>query len=163
MSSSSKHIVINDLLACAWQLTGSAAAVANPASLRRAVSTAYYAMFHALSCDAANLLVGTAPNAFGGDAWTKVYRGLQHGPARESCRSAAAANFSGYIVSFAAAFVELQEERHKADYDPIDRLSWFDASSLVDRAAWGIDRLTEASHDERQRFAVHLLFRSRSG
>ena len=52
------------------------------ALLRRAVSTVYYAMFHALAANAADLLMGTSR----GPAWHRVYRSLDHGRARKACQ-----------------------------------------------------------------------------
>ena len=55
--------------------------------LRRAVSTAYYAMFHALANSNANALVG-APTNNDAMAWNRAYRALEHGDARRRFRHA---------------------------------------------------------------------------
>ena len=51
--------------------------------LRRAVSTAYYGMFHALCGSNADTLVGAAPPMQGTNPWVHAYRALEHGLAKE--------------------------------------------------------------------------------
>ena len=46
--------------------------------LRRAVSTAYYALFHCLAGCCADLLVGDPGANRSLSAWNQTYRGLQH-------------------------------------------------------------------------------------
>ena len=56
------------------------------AELRRAVSATYYALFHALARCCANMLVGVAtPASRSQQAWTQVYRALEHGHAKNQC------------------------------------------------------------------------------
>ena len=52
------------------------------AALRRAVSTAYYAMFHALAASNADALMGTPNDELTTDAWVQIYRGLNHNQTR---------------------------------------------------------------------------------
>ena len=46
---------------------------------RRAVSTAYYALFHCLAESSANLLAGEDPANRSRRAWRQAYRALNHG------------------------------------------------------------------------------------
>ena len=55
------------------------------ADLRRAVSTAYYALFHGLAETAADRLVGATPPARRYLAWSRVYRDLNHTSAKKAC------------------------------------------------------------------------------
>ena len=50
--------------------------------LRRAVSCAYYAMFHTLVASNANTLVGTSPADQRRWAWQQTYRAADHRPTR---------------------------------------------------------------------------------
>ena len=50
--------------------------------LRRAVSTAYYAMFHTLANSNANALIGAPKNDDDNAAWNRTHRALEHGAAR---------------------------------------------------------------------------------
>ena len=52
------------------------------AAVRRAVSDAYYAAFHALAASNADTLIGVAQDQLTTGAWVRVYRGLDHGRAR---------------------------------------------------------------------------------
>ena len=54
--------------------------------LRRAVSTAYYAMFHALANSNANALIGAPENDDDNAAWNRTHRALEHGAARSRFR-----------------------------------------------------------------------------
>lgn len=124
------------------------------ADLKRAVSTAYYAVFHALARCAADTLVGSGADA----AWTQVYRSLEHGTAKNACRGAQAHGFPPDIVSFAGSFVELQEARHRADYDPGARYARPDVLALIAACELAIGKLQSASRADRKAFAVWVLF-----
>ena len=71
-----------DLIQTARRLAESGAAQPTKADLRRAVSTAYYALFHCLTAAAADLLTGARPDS---PEWRQVYRALEHGKARSAC------------------------------------------------------------------------------
>jgi uncharacterized protein (UPF0332 family) len=127
------------------------------AELKRAVSTAYYALFHALAENAADLLVGVGQTRT--SAAVQVYRALDHGFARNACREVRSIPPS--IMNCADEFIELQEVRHKADYDPGARFTRIEALDWVNRAEAGIAKLHAAPRRDRKAFAVHLLMRRR--
>ena len=102
-----------DLIEAARRLTESGAPQPTQAGLRRAVSTAYYAMFHTLAAAAADLFIGSTRSS----AWHRAYRALEHGRARSACRQGQTMReFPTEIRYFADVFVELQVERQQADY-----------------------------------------------
>ena len=74
----------HDLMEAARALPESGQAPPSQARLCRAVSTAYYAMFHTLAASAADLFIGAVRNP----AWHRTYRALEHGRARNGCRQA---------------------------------------------------------------------------
>ena len=130
------------------------------AELRRAVSTAYYALFHTLARSGADLLVGQ-PNR-NQLAWQQAYRALDHEETRKRCSSTERmAGFPSAIQDFADAFVAFQQLRHLADYDPLAKFSrsmvlqWMDE---VDNAISGFNSV-ERSH--RKAFAAYVLFKRR--
>jgi hypothetical protein len=82
------------------------------ASLRRAVSTAYYAVFQALCETCADTLVGWKKPW---EAFTPVFRALEHGRAAQTLLQRSAAT-PPELQRFALAFRELQEAREWADY-----------------------------------------------
>ena len=73
----------NDLLAAARQLAGtSGGPPPSQASLRRAVSTTYYALFHCMAENCADMLVGGPGSGRSRPAWHQAYRALEHGRAK---------------------------------------------------------------------------------
>ena len=70
-----------DLIETAHRLTELSPRRPSQANLRRALSTAYYAVFHCLAATAADALMGKGRN----DAWHQTYRALEHGSARRAC------------------------------------------------------------------------------
>jgi hypothetical protein len=128
--------------------------------LKRAISTAYYALFQAIAKDAADVLVGAGKDR-PGKAWNQTYRALQHGEAKNGCVQARNLGFPESIVVCADAFVVLQESRYSADYDPDHRVLRADALSAITLAEDAIKALKSASRRDRRAFAVLLLFRKR--
>lgn len=92
------------------------------ARLRRAISTAYYAMFHALAESNANTLIGASNDLRNSPEWVRTYRSLDHGRARSQMISTTINQFPDRIFDFAETFVYLQELRHDADYNPLSVL-----------------------------------------
>ncbi len=130
--------------------------------LRRSVSTAYYAVFHCMAGCCADLPVGRG-NARRTEAWRRTYRALSHRQAREACgRERELAALTPPLRDFARLFVELQVERHGADYDP----AWIglkqDIADRIANARTVIERFEAAPVSERKLFAARILFRERS-
>lgn len=150
-----------DLLVTARRL-----AKANPkrprqADLRRSVSTAYYAVFHALAHQCADRLVGTGGKR-SEPAWQQTYRALEHGFAKDACFKARNLGFPQEIVDFGDAFAQLQEERHKADYDPFIKYSRAEVFLHISHADQAIRSLNSATRRDQQAFAVLVLLKRRS-
>lgn len=121
------------------------------ASLRRAISTAYYALFHLLIEEATGALVARP------ELRARFARAFEHGemrgasaafanpqPARLMTLTGGAAVPQG-VQDVAAAFVELQEARHEADYNVDRTFTRLDSTNLVAQAArafvtWGTIR-----------------------
>jgi hypothetical protein len=130
------------------------------AFMRRAVSTAYYAMFHALARLCADQLIGGIHVRT--MAWGRVYRALDHKATKTTMRSAEAAGLAPAIAAFGEAFAVLQERRIQADYDPVPFRYYFnETSSLIDLAKTAIEGLDSLGPDERRALAALLLFRQR--
>lgn len=87
--------------------------------LRRAVSSAYYALFHGLAQCCADQLVGSGKS--GTEAWRRTYRALDHGFGKGALIEASARLDNQDLDLFAGAFAFLQSARHEADYDPLKR------------------------------------------
>ncbi len=149
-----------DLMAAACALAESGRGNPSQARLRRAVSTAYYAMFHCLAATAADLLIGPARSP----AWHRVYRALEHGRARGACRQGQAMReFPAEVRNFARSFVVLQVERQQADYAlDVEAYRTSDVLEYIASAERAIDRFEQADAAARRAFAAHVLFRQRS-
>ena len=127
--------------------------------LRRAVSAAYYALFHSLALCAANLLAGSNRNRH---SWQQTYRSLEHGHARNQCDDQSAMNrFSTEIQNFGRRFVHMQGQRQQADYSPVATFSRGRVLQLIDETEDTIDGIESSSNAERRAFALQVLLRRR--
>ncbi len=153
--------MIDDLIGLARRLARSSPQKPRQADLRRAVSTAYYALFHAMAKNVADTMLGTVKKNRSEAAWAQAYRGLQHGDAKTACEAVRNLDFPRSLKDCAIAFVQSQLARQDADYDPIHRLSRTDAILAVDRAEDAIRKLRSADTKSRRAFAVHVLVRKR--
>lgn len=127
------------------------------AKLRRAVSTAYYAVFHALARTCADELVGRQRAKRSNKAWVEVYRGLSHGPCKNSCKGAHKINFPPEIKNFADTFVQLQEAREQADYDPTYKLTLKGTLVHILLAEVAINSLKTVPSVDKTAFAAWVL------
>jgi uncharacterized protein (UPF0332 family) len=149
-----------DLLVTARRLARANPKKPRQADLRRAVSTTYYAVFHALAQNCADRFIGTGSGR-NEDAWRQTYRALDHGPAKQACQRAADFQMPPEVLRFAVAFRRLQEERHAADYDPLARFSRSDVLVLIDDADQAIHDLRRAPRPDQTGFAALVLFKRR--
>lgn len=149
-----------DLISTARRLAKASPKRPRQSDLKRGVSTAYYALFHSLARECADLLVGTGDTR-SDPAWVQVYRALEHGIAKNSCKTAATKTFPNGVLSFADTFVTMQEERHRADYDPEARFARPDVLVLIDNCEQAIRDLLAAPRSDRKAFAVWVLFQKK--
>jgi hypothetical protein len=147
-----------DLLKTATSIIDSTPNKPRQSDLRRAVSTAYYAMFHTLSKSCADLLVGTASRNRSKPAWHQMYRALEHKRVKGACEcKKILPEFPADIQDFANLFVEMQAKRHKADYDPLEK--FFKSAVVIDvgRVTLSIKKYTKVNIKDRRAFAVFVL------
>ena len=133
------------------------------ADLRRAVSAAYYAVFHALCEETADSLIGTAHPDRTERAWVQTYRAIHHAKARTACKNfvGAASDFPVEAQQFALIFVRLQQKRHSADYDPISRFRKEEVQAFVDGAQTAISNFKSLPRRQKSAFAALMLFQKR--
>ena len=151
----------NDLITTARQLAHVHQRRPRQVDLRRSISTSYYALFHGLAELAAGRLVGTTSAAQKSDAWSRVYRDLNHLTAKKACSRPELQGCSQELARFLMAFPTLQELRHQADYDPIVRFKQGEALSAADDAdaPW---QGSKPSRDEQFDFITLALGMTRS-
>ena len=133
------------------------------ARLRRAVSAAYYALFHAMARSCADMVAGATPASRSPAAWRQVYRSLEHGHAKNQCNNKTVMEkFPEGIQSFGRAFVEMQSQRHAADYDPSATYYRDEVMQLIDATQRAMTDLKNAPNPDRKAFAIYVLLKTRS-
>lgn len=156
----------HDLILIARQLatgaTGGGIGRPRQAELRRAVSTAYYALFHALARCCADMVVGSTRGSRSQAAWNQTYRALEHGLARNQCSNRSMmSRFPAEIEAFGKQFVVMQQQRHNADYDPEATFQRNEVIDFIDETEEVITAFNNVPNIERRAFAVYVLFRLR--
>jgi uncharacterized protein (UPF0332 family) len=142
----------DDLLKQAADLARKERTRPRQASLRRAVSTAYYAVFHLLIHDAVRHWTPSRQRDI-------LAREFEHGAMRKAIERTRASLIPDLKI-VGVAFVELQQSRHLADYD--NSKTWTRTQVLTEiskaRTAirvWRMVRTTPAAED----FLLSLLCR----
>jgi hypothetical protein len=130
------------------------------AMLKRAISTAYYAMFHALCSSNANSIAGLSTDAQTRESWTRTYRSLDHGPARDRMARDRGL-MEPTVQQFATAFALLQQQRRLADYDPHSRYSRRQVINLIGVAEAATEGLMSTAPTMRRPLATLVLLRER--
>jgi len=150
-----------DLLEQAQHLAAREQGRPKQASLRRAISTAYYSMFHLLVDDASRYLVASSRLR------PAVARSFEHQAVRAAAEAIGAISrspnsnhwvrshlndpISADLTSICDTFVDLQKHRHKADYDigiKFTRLQTNDvvSSAHLAHALWRRERNSHNAH-----------------
>jgi uncharacterized protein (UPF0332 family) len=138
------------------------------AELRRAISTAYYRLFHFCLAAVADKFVGKTQRKT--SRYALVYRGIAHRTLRELCVEArkqkAASRYTQFIPDggfspglhiFATGAMELQDSRHSADYDPQSQFDRREAQAAIQTARSAIEQFRAAPEDHRKLFLTLLL------
>lgn len=142
-----------------------------PIWLRRAVSSAYYGLFHYICRETADHLLpnGTLEQRL------RLARSFGHPDLNQACAwiagrpGGANSNVqpivdslrSSPIAGVAASFCDLQEARHRADYDHLAPFSKATAIAHVDDAEKAISTLKNAQPSDREAFFSLLTIRAR--
>ena len=130
--------------------------------LKRAVSTVYYALFHALCRNCADCLIGTTGADRSAPAWVQAYRSVDHGFAKGQCKNQSIIKrFPVDIQDFANLFVLLQEKRHDADYDPVSRFARSDVVEWIDAAEQSLKAFQLSKIKDRRAFAAWTALKTR--
>ena len=132
--------------------------------LKRAVSTAYYALFLHLCAATADLMVGTLqPDTARRVAWQRIYRVLQHGATRNKCGNfSEVEKFPDGLQDFANRLVIAQGDRHNADYDPFSKYTRQEVLDLIAKAYNAIEAFDSTPRNERLHFIAYILGNDRS-
>ena len=142
-------------------------------NLRRAVSSAYYAVFHYLVHEACCVQIGTqhaqAPyrHALG--------RAFAHSIMKEACTSFGGGTLKDAVIKglrdtsgnypilkqiqdIASTFAELQEKRHLADYNRSERFKRSDVLALVEEAKNHVTKFSELAVSDQKKYFLACLW-----
>lgn len=128
--------------------------------LKRAVSAAYYALFHVLAKLCADTIAGAGPPR-STKAWQQTYRALAHGFARNACAQAYNKGFPPMIVRFAQLFVLMQQQRHTAEYDPFSEYRRANVVTMIESAERAIVDFKTAPRSDLRAFVALVLLDNR--
>jgi uncharacterized protein (UPF0332 family) len=151
-----------DLLLVAQFLASSDQVLPEEARARRAVSTAYYALFHALAGRCASTLV-----TYRGSDWetySLAYRALDHAAAKRLFEARnIEADYGADIATLAQAFVNLQQARITADYVPSTRFPYGKTAvtEFVEQARNACQIVAKIPVAQMRRLAAQLILRRR--
>ena len=136
--------------------------------LRRAISAAYYALFHLTLTALADEMVGTSRR--GTLRYGLLHRSADHRAIKDLCVAISKATppqkytiyllvhrFGRDLLAFVEAFTELQDKRLQADYDVTARFFTVDARSAIATARSGIMRFKASDPAEMRMFLTLLL------
>ena len=139
-----------DLLQQAYDLASKESENPKQASLRRAVSTAYYALFH--------LLIDEAVSKWAIERQrSAIARIFEHRAMKGICNDTmhnfkGSGNVPSELYTVAQNFIQLQEHRYTADYDNSKQWSRSDVLNALTLAtdafyAWSVVRSQDAAQD----------------
>ena len=132
------------------------------ATINWAISTAYYAVFHALAGECVALLVGSPRSSRYWEIVTPIHRSIDHGSARRLFeRLTREHGTPSALKQVGTAFLELQTARHAADYDPGNRYSRGKALDFIVQAQSAIETLGAMPKEDRLLLAVQLITKPR--
>ena len=147
------------------------ATVAGPprqVDLRRAISASYYALFHLILTALADEFVGVSQR--GTIRYGLVHRSVDHRAIKDLCtvisKATPPSRYSSYIPTggfgqnilvFADSFIDLQERRHRADYDVTARYGRLDARVAIATGRSGMGRFRISDSAERRMLLTLLL------
>jgi uncharacterized protein (UPF0332 family) len=135
--------------------------------LRRAVSAAYYGLFHFTLTQAADMVVGSDDRSSA--RYSLVYRSIDHSRLRQlstqltnlqNLRLVPPGGF-GRVADFARIAGNLHELRNRADYDPSPEYTVDEATTAISMAREAIAWFQQGTNEQQQAFLTLLLFKPR--
>ena len=156
------------LIEQAWSLSRTRA---RQVDHRRAISAAYYAVFHAIMTAAADESVGV--RARGSARYALIYRAVDHVSLKRVCgeivKDQPSLRWAPYLTGvvddklriLAAATIDLQEWRSNADYNPTMRFSRSLSGPSIRTAELVVGLLGRLEAEPRKAFLTLLLVQPR--
>jgi uncharacterized protein (UPF0332 family) len=151
------------------RIVGRKPALIRQVDRRRAISAAYYAVFHAVLTELADIFVG--PELRKNIRYTLAYRHVDHRqleflsnqvikqrPDKKYEPFFPDGGFDDAIRKFSSLVVKLKGDRNSADYDPSHRVKIADARAAISQARSAIESLKTAPEEHRQTLLTLLAF-----
>ncbi|KYK44974.1 hypothetical protein A1D31_12245 [Bradyrhizobium liaoningense] len=141
---------------------------ATETNLRRAVSDAYYALFHFTLQAAADKVVGAASSSSA--IYELVYRSIDHKAFAALCKTISTqptkviglpASGLGEVGDYAGIVASLYEQRILADYSTVCPYTATQVQLHISNARQAISWFQAASSERRECFLINLLFKAR--
>ena len=121
-------------------------------TIHRAISTVYYAVFHAINASNANARHGVPANSTAAQLWTDTYRQMRHNPATNRLRRHLF-RLNSDAQLLANCFINLKTARETADYDPSRALTVGDANYWIIEARAALVALQAMTPTDRRIFS----------
>jgi uncharacterized protein (UPF0332 family) len=162
--------VHKDLLEQAVRLAKMDVTRPKQANLRRAISSTYYALFHFLVDESCRVQIGAQHNQA---PFRRVLgRAFTHTVMKEACKSFSGGTLkkgvakglpAGFAVpaeirDLASIFVEMQDNRHLADYDLTERFKRSEVLFLISDVERRIQDFTNPPSSNEKRFFLACLW-----
>lgn len=167
-------MIYNDLIDLARKIAELDPRKPRQANLRRAVSTAYYALFHYLVDEVCRAQIGTQNSQK--EHRYVLARAFAHTSMKDACVSFAGGTLKEAIIkglprdangnysipieirSIAATFVELQEKRHLADYDLSETFFKVEVLRLIEQANLDVESFRRLAVSDTRKFFLACLW-----
>ena len=120
--------------------------------IHRAISTAYYAVFHAVNASNADVRHGVPTNVATAQAWTNTYRQMRHNFSTRNLGQHMF-NLAHDARRLANHFANLKTARETADYDPDRSLTAGDANYWIGEARAAVSVLQAMTAADRRTFS----------
>lgn len=130
--------------------------------MKRAISTAYYALFHALCRNCADCFIGGQNASRSKKAWLQAYRAADNKFSSTKCKTRSVmSKFPKEIEDFANMFVSSQAKRTSADYDPTSKFTRSEVLTEIDSVEVAIKGFNSTPLKDRRAFAAWVMIKDR--
>jgi hypothetical protein len=132
--------------------------------LRRAISAAYYALFHFTLTAAADMVLSSGARSSA--AYSLIYRSVDHSRWKNLAKQItgspiAPAGGFGKIENFPTVAANLYEQRILAEYNPSPSFTANEVNIIISNARQAIAWFQSGTQEQREAFLTLLLFKPR--
>ncbi len=129
----------------------------NQTDLRRSISNLYYSLIHEVCRQKADLHIGASARTRNSERYRLIYRSVDHRQAKTVFADLAKKGSPGSVAAtLGQVFVDLQDARHGADYDPHARFFSAQVEAFALDVAWALPAI-RASFPEKKVTLTKLI------